>query len=126
MKSILPGLAMRAVAIVSLFLALFDTARVLGVADAFKSPMLHYGVAAFMMAAALTLVRLFASVGLWIGASWGGVLLVAGTAAELASRSVLPRSVRPEPTELFVRLVLAIAIAALFGVKLWKERRVHE
>lgn len=121
------GRWLRVIALVSLFIALFDAAKILGVGIGTQSPMAHYGILPFVVVATITMTRLFAAVGLWIEASWGAVLLVGATVAEVALLFVVPVGLRPSLPDLGLRLVLAIGLAAIFGVRFWHAREnVHE
>lgn len=115
----------RIVAIVALLLGLADAARLLGVSPPNASPLAQMGVAAFVYLAVFCLSRLFASVGLWIGASWGAVLLVGATTVELVMFLAGNRDVQMDMFGFGIRLVLVIAIALLFVMSL-RLRRAHD
>ncbi len=78
------GIYIRIVALLALLLGLSDAARLLGVSLDTMSPIAVLGPAGFTFLAVFCLARLFAAVGLWIKASWGAVLLIGATTAELA------------------------------------------
>ena len=77
------GLFARILALLSLFIGLGDAARLLGLGGGSASPLLTIGTMGFVLLAALTLMRLFASVGLWIHSSWGAVVLAASLVIEI-------------------------------------------
>lgn len=115
----------RIVAIISLLVGLADAARLLGVSTGNVSPLQHLGQAGFVYLAIFCLARLFAAVGLWIGASWGAVLLFGATTAELLMFMFGNRDVQLNLFEFAVRLVLVIAIGLLFALSL-RLRRAHD
>jgi hypothetical protein len=78
------GIFVRVIAILSLALGLMDAARLLGVNMGATSPLAVLGPIGFVYLGIFASARLFASVGLWIKASWGGALLVGSTIIELA------------------------------------------
>ena len=78
------GIIARILALLSLFLGLSDAARLLGLGSGGLSPIALLGAMGFVMLAALSLMRLFAAVGLWIHAGWGAVLLLGSLVAEIA------------------------------------------
>lgn len=77
------GRYVRILAILVLLLGINDAARLLGVSLGDQSPIAQLGVKAYVYLGGFTLALLFAGVGLWIKASWGAVLVVAATGAEL-------------------------------------------
>lgn len=77
------GLLARILALLSLFIGLGDAARLLGLGAGSASPILTIGTMGFVLLSALTLMRLFAAVGLWIQSSWGAIVLAASLAIEL-------------------------------------------
>jgi hypothetical protein len=119
------GRYVRIIAIVALLVGLGDAARLLGVSSGSVSPLAQLGPAAFVYLAIFCLSRLFAAVGLWIGASWGAVLLVGATTAELVMFLVGNRDVQLDPIGFVVRLVLVVAIVLLFVLRL-RLRRAHD
>ena len=82
-KSALAGRYLRIVAIIALLLGLSDASRLLGVSSGAASPIALLGPTGFAYLTVFCLARLFASVGLWIKASWGAVLLVGATTVEI-------------------------------------------
>ncbi|AEQ51151.1 hypothetical protein [Pelagibacterium halotolerans] len=78
------GRLARILALLSLFIGLGDAARLLGLGAGSASPILTIGTMGFILLSALTLMRLFAAVGLWIQSSWGAIILAASLAIELA------------------------------------------
>jgi hypothetical protein len=120
----LSGRYIRVVAIISLLLGLNDASRLLGVSLGDQSPISVMGVAGFTYLAIFALARLFAAVGLWIKASWGAVLLVGATSAELIMYLMGNRDVEMSTFGFGVRLVLLIAILLIFilGIRLRRTR----
>lgn len=112
----------RVVAIISLLLGLNDAARLLGVGLGDASPMDVMGMTGFVYLAIFALARLFAAVGLWIKASWGAVLLVGSTAAELALYLLGNPDVRMSAFGFAVRLVLLASIIIIFVLSIRLER----
>ncbi|MFN7026968.1 MAG: hypothetical protein ACK4QP_21105, partial [Pseudorhizobium sp.] len=80
------------------------------------------GMSGFVYLAIFALARLFAAVGLWIKASWGAVLLVGSTAAELALYLLGNPDVRMTAFAFAVRLVLLAAITIIFVLSIRLER----
>lgn len=120
----LSGRYIRVVAIISLLLGLNDASRLLGVSLGDQSPISVMGIAGFTYLAIFALARLFAAVGLWIKASWGAVLLVGATSAELIMYLMGNRDVEMSTFGFGVRLVLLIAILLIFilGIRLRRTR----
>ncbi|MBU1333723.1 MAG: hypothetical protein KJ944_19140 [Alphaproteobacteria bacterium] len=116
------GIYIRIVAIISLLLGLNDAARLLGVGLGDASPIGTMGMSGFVYLAIFALARLFAAVGLWIKASWGAVLLVGSTAAELALYLLGNPDVRMTAFAFAVRLVLLAAITIIFVLSIRLER----
>jgi len=121
----LPGryLRLRIVAIVTLLLGLNDAARLLGVSTGETSPITLLGPTGFVYLGIFCLSRLFASVGLWIKASWGAVLLIGATGVELVLYIVGSPDVQMSAIGFAVRVVLMAAI--LFILFLELRRRLH-
>lgn len=78
------GLLARLLALLSLFIGLSDAARLLGLGSGAASPVVAMGAMGFVLLAALSLTRLFAAVGLWMHATWGGFILAGSLVVELA------------------------------------------
>jgi ABC-type transport system involved in cytochrome c biogenesis permease subunit len=78
------------------------------------------GLTAFVWLAIFALARLFAAVGLWIKASWGGVLLVGATGVELALYLSGSRDVQMSLFGFVVRVILlaSIALVLLLGFRM--------
>ena len=114
------GRYVRIVSIVALLLGLNDCARLLGVSQGAESPIATLGVSAFVYLAIFTLALLFAAVGLWIKASWGGVLLVGATGVELALYLTGSRDVQMTTFGFVVRVILlaSIALILLLGFRM--------
>ncbi|MFC3703158.1 hypothetical protein ACFOOL_00135 [Devosia honganensis] len=112
------GLYIRILAILALFLGLNDAARLLGVNLGATSPISAMGFPAFVFLAAFSLARLFAAVGLWIRASWGAVLLVGATALELGLFIAGNPDIRLTAIGFAMRVVLLVAMLAIFVLSL--------
>ncbi|HVW93280.1 MAG TPA: hypothetical protein VHB74_11820 [Devosia sp.] len=108
------GRYVRILALIALLLGLNDAARLLGVFSGGGSPLVLLGLKAFIYLAIFTLSLLFASVGLWIRASWGAVLLFASTAVELAMFLMGNKDVSMSVIGFGLRVVLLAAVIALF------------
>ena len=120
------GRYVRIVSIIALLLGLSDAARLLGVNSPTQSPLVQFGVAGFVYLSVFALARLFAAVGLWIGASWGAVLLVSATGIELAMYLFGNRDVQMTALGFAVRLVLLVAILVVFVLSLRFRERAHD
>ena len=125
LKGDLLGKFARILAILSLLVGLGDAARLLGVGAGSANPISVFGVAGFAYLATFSLARLFAAVGLWIGASWGLVLLAGATVLELVLFVIGSRDVHIDAFGFAMRLVL---IAGIGLVVFWsfRQRRVHD
>ena len=110
------GLYIRVVALLSLLLGLSDAGRLLGVNLGATSPVAVLGPTGFVLLAIFSLSRLFAGVGLWLKASWGAVLLVGSTAAELALYLAGSQDIHMSAFGFAVRIVLLVAISAIFAL----------
>ena len=108
------GIYIRIVALISLMLGLSDAGRLLGVNLGPVSPLSTFGVTGFTYLAIFAAARLTAAVGLWIKASWGAVLLVGATAAELALYLAGNPDVRMSAFGFAVRVVLLASILVIF------------
>lgn len=124
-KGEVAGRYIRIVAIIALLLGLADAARLLGVSSGSQSPLQTLGTAGFIYLATFCLARLFAAVGLWIRASWGAVLLVGATAVELVMYLTGNPDVHMDAIGFALRLVLLVAISAIFVLSL-RLRRAHD
>ena len=116
------GIYIRIVAIISLMLGLNDAARLLGVNLDDVSPIATMGMTGFVYLAIFALARLFAAVGLWIKASWGAVLLVGSTAAELTLYLLGNPDIRMSAFGFAVRLVLLLSIIIIFVLSIRLNR----
>ena len=116
------GIYIRIVAIISLMLGLNDAARLLGVNLGAVSPISTMGMTGFVYLAIFGLARLFAAVGLWIKASWGAVLLVGATGAELLLYLMGNPDVRMTAIGFAVRLVLLASIIIIFVLSIRLKR----
>lgn len=115
---------LRIIAIIALLVGLGDAARLLGVASD-VSPLQELGAAGFVYLSVFCLARLFAAVGMWIGASWGSVLLVGATSVELIMFLAGNRDVHLDLIGFAIRLLLVLVIAVLFLLSL-RLRRAHD
>jgi hypothetical protein len=111
-------LYLRIVAMISLLLGLSDAARVLGVSMGAASPIAALGTRGFAYLGAFALAQLFAAVGLWMKASWGGLVLVLVTAGEIALYFTGDRHVDMSATGLALRIVLLVAVLVIFALSL--------
>lgn len=118
------GRYIRIVAVIALLLGLADAARLLGVTSP-GSPLATLGPAGFTYLAVFSLSRLFAAVGLWIRASWGAVLLVGATAAELGLYLSGSPDVQMSILGFVLRLLLLAGILVIFLLSL-RLRRAHD
>ncbi|WP_323014622.1 DUF6163 family protein [Devosia sp.] len=112
----------RIVAIISLLLGLNDAARLLGVNLGATSPIAAFGMSGFVYLAIFAMARLFAAVGLWIKTSWGAVLLVSATGAELVLYLMGNPDIRMTAFGFAIRLVLLISILVIFGLSVRLHR----
>ena len=112
----------RIVAIISLLLGLNDAARLLGVNLGATSPIAAFGMSGFVYLAIFAMARLFAAVGLWIKTSWGAVLLVSATGAELVLYLMGNPDIRMTAFGFAIRLVLLISILVIFGLSIRLHR----
>jgi len=110
------GLYIRVVALLSLALGLSDAGRLLGVNLGATSPVAVLGPTGFVLLGIFSLSRLFAGVGLWLKASWGAVLLVGSTTAELALYLAGSPDIRMSAFGFAVRIVLLVAISVIFAL----------
>lgn len=116
------GIYIRIVAIISLLLGLNDAARLLGVNMGSTSPIAALGATGFVYLAIFALARLFAAVGLWIKSSWGAVLLVSATGAELALYLMGDRNIHMSALGFAIRLVLLASILIIFALSIRLHR----
>lgn len=110
------GLYLRIVALLSLALGLSDAGRLLGINLGETSPLAVLGPAGFVLLAVFSLARLFAGVGLWLKASWGAVLLVGATTAELALYVGGSGDIRMSAVGFAMRVVLLVAVLVIFAL----------
>jgi uncharacterized membrane protein (DUF2068 family) len=120
------GRYVRIVAIISLLLGLNDASRLLGVSTGAQSPIDLLGVTGFVYLAVFAMAQLFASVGLWIRASWGAVLLVAATVLELGMYLIGSKDVQMSALGFAIRLVLLVSIVVVFVLSLRMRERAHD
>ncbi len=126
LNSELAGRYLRIIAIIALLLGLADAARLLGVSSGAQSPITQLGTAGFAYLATFSVARLFAAVGLWIRASWGGVLLAGATLVELALYLAGVPEVRMDAFGFAIRLLLVGSLGVLFVLNLRMRRSAHD
>lgn len=124
-KGEIAGRFVRIIAIIALLVGLGDAARLLGVGSGDVSPLAQLGPAGFAYLAVFCLSRLFAAVGMWIGASWGAVLLVGATSIELVLFLTGNRDIHLDMPGFGIRLLLVVGIVLLFVLSL-RMRRAHD
>jgi hypothetical protein len=125
-KGAITGRFLRIIAIVALLVGLGDAAVLLGVTSGPNvSPLAQLGPVGFVYLSAFCLALLFASVGLWIGASWGAVLLVGATSVELVMFLFGNPDIHLDLIGFGVRLMLVIGIVLLFVLSL-RQRGAHD
>ena len=107
------GRYVRILAILVLLLGINDAARLLGVSLGDQSPIALLGVKAYVYLGGFTLALLFAGVGLWIKASWGAVLVIAATGAELVMFLMCNPDMTMNLYSFAFRLVLFAATAVM-------------
>jgi hypothetical protein len=76
------------------------------------------GPAGFIYLGIFSAARLFAGVGLWLKASWGAVLLVGATVAEMTLYIAGSPDIRMSAFGFAVRIVLLAAILIIFALSL--------
>lgn len=116
LKSVLAGRILRGIALVALLLGLADAARLLGVGSGPASPIATLGLAGFAILGVFSVSRLFAAVGLWIRASWGGVLLLAATVVELAMYVTGNPNLQMDVPGFIIRVLLVGTLVTLYGL----------
>lgn len=114
-------------ALLCLLLGLADASQLLGLGMGPISPLATLGGQGFIWLAFFTIARLFAAVGLWINASWGGVLLVSAGLAEFATIMMGLNSASYSFIGLFVRIMLSLTVATVLIYRWWHViRSVHD
>lgn len=116
---------LRAIAMVALLMGLVDATRLLGVMSGPQSPIAIFGPTGFAYLATFCLARLFSAVGIWIGASWGGVLLAGSTIIELVA-SVMNRADVSIDIVGYILRVLILAALATIVVLRFRGREAHD
>jgi hypothetical protein len=116
---------LRLIAMVALLVGLGDAAVLLGVTSGNVSPLQQLGPAGFIYLSTFCLARLFAAVGLWIGASWGAVLLVGATLVELVLYAAGNSDIHVDMLGFGIRVLLVAGILVLFALHL-RQRRAHD
>jgi hypothetical protein len=124
-KGAISGRFLRIIAMLALLVGLGDAAVLLGVTTGSVSPLAQLGPVGFVYLGVFCLSRLFAAVGLWIGASWGAVLLVGATSVELIMFLLGNPDIHLDLFGFGVRLLLVIGIGLLFVLSL-RQRRAHD
>jgi hypothetical protein len=124
-KGHIVGRFVRIVAIIALLVGLGDATVLLGVGAGNVSPLAELGPAGFVYLSTFCLARLFAAVGLWIGASWGAVLLAGATGVELIMFLFGNPDIHLDLFGFGIRLLLVLSIALLFVLSL-RQRRAHD
>ena len=119
-----PGqdLYIRVVALITLFIGLSDTARLLGINLGDTSPITTLGLSGFIHLAAFSLSRLLAAVGLWLQASWGIVLVVGTTVIELLVYGFGTADIQIGALSFAMRAVLLLAVLVIFGLSVHFRR----
>jgi hypothetical protein len=125
-KSPIAGRYVRIVAIIALLLGLNDASRLLGVSTGSQSPIQILGVTGFVWLSVFALAQLFASVGLWLRASWGAVLLVGATVLELGMYLMGNHDIQMSAIGFAVRLVLLVSIVLVLVLSLRFRERAHD
>ncbi len=121
-KTFLQKYLMPLLAIIVLALALRDAASLLGVNSDDVSPISQMGLISFILMGIFTIFRLFAAVGMWIGAGWGAPLLVLVTIAELVLLSLGNDHITIHTVGLTIRLLLLFGVALWFALNYFFER----
>lgn len=119
--------ATHVLALICLLIGLSDAATLVGFSGGAVNPVSILGATGFIALAGFTIARLFAAVGMWIDASWGGVLLVSTAFVELiaigAGVSTAPYSI----LGIGMRILLAAAVAYVLIKRWWLVRKaVHD
>jgi len=125
-NSTLVGRYLRIIALVALLLGLSDTARLLGVSSGAQSPIALLGPAGFSYLAVFCTAYLFAAVGLWLRASWGGVVLAIATAIELGLYLGGVSDIQIGPIGFAIRVVMLLSMLALFVLSFRSRRAAHD
>lgn len=117
LRTELAPLVLRVVAMLALVIGLADAARLLGVMGGAQSPIAVLGPAGFAYLGMFCLARLFASVGIWIGASWGSVLLVGASVLELVLAIADSRDVSLDIFGFVIRIAMIAAVVTVFVLR---------
>ncbi|HCO56273.1 hypothetical protein V6617_11320 [Pelagibacterium nitratireducens] len=121
------GLVARILALLSLFIGLGDAARLLGLGSGSASPVVLMGTMGFVLLSALTLMRLFASVGLWIQSSWGAIVLAASLVIEIGFYLAGSNWVSLGLWSFIFKLGVMLATFALLALaQLWVQRQLAD
>ena len=121
------GLFARILALLSLFIGLGDAARLLGLGAGTASPIATIGTMGFVLLSALTLMRLFAAVGLWIQSSWGAVVLAASLVIEIGFYLTGSNWVSLSLWSFIFKLGVMLATFGLLAIaQLWAQRQLAD
>lgn len=114
-------------ALLCLLFGLADAAQLLGLGTGPINPLVTLGSTGFIYLAVLTVARLFAAVGLWINASWGGILLVAAGVVELVTLITGVNTAHYSFVGIVIRVALAATVATILIYNWWQVlRSVHD
>lgn len=114
-------------ALLCLLFGLADAAQLLGLGTGPINPLVTLGSTGFIYLAVLTVARLFAAVGLWINASWGGILLVAAGVVELVTLITGVNTAHYSFVGIVIRVALAATVATILIYSWWQVlRSVHD
>lgn len=113
----------RGLALLSLWLGLFDAASLLGVWDGRLNPIVQMGLAGFVYHSVFALGLLFAAVGLWLLSSWGAVVLLGTLLTHLLLALSGNPSVGLNALGVSVRVLMALAAA---GLLIWVQLKARD
>jgi hypothetical protein len=114
-------------ALMCLVIGLGDAATLVGLHSGSLSPVVELGTTGFIVLACFTIARLFASVGIWINASWGGVLLVSTALLELIAIAMGISTAPYTMLGLGFRILVALLVAIVFFKAWWQvHKSVHD
>ena len=115
-------LYIRALALITLFIGLTDTARLLGISMDAASPIAVLGVSGFIHLAVFSLNRLLAAVGLWLLRSWGLVMLVGTTVVELVVYRLGTADIEIDMVGYAARLIVLLAVLVVWFLSIRLSR----
>jgi len=117
----------RFLAVVCLLIGLGDTSRLVGLTTGAENPLTSLGMTGFVFLAILAISRLFASVGLWINASWGGALLIGASLFEIGLLFSRSADIHITWFGILVRLGLLGGMLAILGIRYLRLREhIHD